>query len=303
MIEKLNSPGDRSFLKRRLEDVESQDSPAIVLVAYGSLDPEARKTYGKIRTAYRREFPGSAVQIAFSADFIRRKIARDGGELVKSPLMALAELHDEGYIDVVVQSLHVAPGSEFHEVAAVVSAHRVVRGKFGFRNLKMGMPLLSSGRDFDAASKALVPEFDKVTIDGEVKNSPRDPEETSVVLMGHGTRHPADSAYSQMAMVLERDHKNVFLGTIDGFPGLEEVMADVKAAGVAKVRLMPFLVVAGGHAKKEMAGDDPKSWKSSFERAGFEVDLNLRGMGDNSGVVEVFVEHTRLAVERFRTGV
>jgi len=283
--------------------MESQDSLAIVLVAYGSLDPEARKTYRKIRTAYRREFPGSEVEIAFTADFIRRKIARYGGELAKSPLTALAELHDEGYTDVVVQSLHVAPGSEFHEVASVVSAHRAVRGKFGFRNLKMGMPLLASGRDFDAASEALAPEFDRVTIDGEVKNSLRDPEETAVVLMGHGTDHPADSAYSRMAMVLERDHKNVFLGTIDGFPGLGEAMAGVRGARVEKVRMMPFLVVAGGHAKKEMAGDDPKSWKSAFENAGFEVELNLQGMGENPRIVEVFVKHTRLAVERFRTGV
>jgi sirohydrochlorin cobaltochelatase len=294
---------DRSLLKRRLEDMEFQDSPAIVLVAYGSLDLEARKTYGKIRTAYRREFPRSAVQIAFSADFIRRKIARDGGELAKSPLMALAELHDEGYTDVVVQSLHVAPGSEFHEVGAVVSALGTVRGKFGFRNLAMGMPLLASSHDFDAVSEALAQEFDRITVDGEVKNSLRDPEETAVVLMGHGTDHPADCAYSRMALILKRDHRNVFLGTIDGFPGLDEAMAGVRGAGVEKVRLIPFLLVAGGHAKKEMAGDDPKSWKSSFGRAGFEVDLNLRGMGENPRVVEVFEEHTRLPGERFRTGV
>ena len=283
--------------------MSTQKPPAIVLVAYGSLDPEARKTYEKIRAAFQREFQESEVKIAFTADFIRRKIARDGGKFVHNPLTALAELQDEGYTEVVVQSLHVAPGSEFHEAAALVTALRSVRGKFGFRNLEMGMPLLSSSRDFDAASEALAPEFEKVTIDGEVKNSPRNPEETAVVLMGHGTDHPADSAYSRMAKVLERDHRNVFLGTIDGFPGLEEVMGDVKGAGVTKVRLMPFLVVAGGHAKKEMAGEDPRSWKSSFERAGFEVDLNLRGMGENPREVEIFEEHTRKAVESFRQGV
>lgn len=283
--------------------MKADETPAIVLVAYGSLDAEAMKTYRNIRTVYKRQFPGSKVEIAFTADFIRRKISRDGGEFVHNPLTALAELHDEGHIDVAVQSLHVAPGSEFHEAASLVSALRGVRGKFGFRNLEMSLPLLASGRDFDAASEALAPEFERVTIDGVVKNSPRDPEETAVVLMGHGTEHPADSAYSRMAKVLERDHKNVFFGTIDGFPGLEETLADVKESGVAKVRLMPFLVVAGGHAKKDLAGDDPKSWKSAFERAGFEVELHLRGMGENPMVVEVFAEHTRRAMENFRQGV
>ncbi len=280
--------------------MEADEPPAIVLMAYGSLDPEARKTYRSIRTVYKREFPGSEVVIAFTSEFIRRKLAKGEGVYVQSPLAALAELFDEGYADVVVQSLAVAPGSEFHEAAFLVSALGSVRGKFGFRNLEMGMPLLASGRDFDAVSEALAPEFDRITVDGKVVTSPRDPKDTAVVLMGHGTRHPADCAYARMARVLERDHRNVFLGTIDGFPGLEEALAEVKAAEVAKVRLMPFLVVAGGHATKDLAGDDPKSWKSSFERAGFEVDLNLRGMGENPRVVEILEEHTRQTLERFR---
>ena len=278
-----------------------QKPPAIVLVAYGSLDPEARKTYENIRAAYQRGFPGSAVRIAFTAGFIRRKIARDGGEFVHNPLMDLAELQDEGHADVVVQSLHVAPGSEFHYAAALVSALGTVRGKFGFQNLVMGPPLLASSRDFDAVSKALAPEFDQVTVGGEVAIRPRDPEQTAVVLMGHGTDHLADAAYARMALVLKRDHRNVFLGTIDGFPGLEEVMAEVKLAdGVRRVRLLPFLLVAGGHAAKDLAGDDPKSWKSAFEAAGFEVEVLLRGMGENPRVVEVFEEHTKRAIEGFR---
>ncbi len=283
--------------------MKSRKETAILLVAYGSLDTEARITYRNIRTAYRHEFPGSKVVIAFTADFIRRKLAQDEGVYVHNPLTALAELHDEGHSEVAVQSLHVAPGSEFHQAASLVSSLRSVRGKFGFRNLEMGLPLLASGRDFNSVSKALAPEFERGTIDGVVKNSPRCPEETAVVLMGHGTEHPADSAYSRMAKVLEMDHKNVFLGTIDGFPGLEDALADVREAGVAKVRLTPFLVVAGGHALMDMAGDDPKSWKSAFERAGFEVELHLRGMGENPQVVEIFAEHTKKAIESFRQGV
>ncbi|HPE63276.1 MAG TPA: sirohydrochlorin cobaltochelatase [Methanothrix sp.] len=277
-----------------------QKPPAIVLVAFGSLDPEARKTYGNIRATYQQKFPGSTVRIAFTAGFIRRILAEKEGIYVHGPLAAMAELSDEGETNVVVQSLHVAPASEFHDAASLVSALRTVRGKFGFRNLEMGAPLLARGRDFDAVSEALAPEFDRVTVEGEVAMRPRNPEETAVVLMGHGTDHPADSAYARMALVLQRDHRNAFLGTIDGFPGLEEVMAEVRAAGVGRVRLDPFLLVAGGHATKDLAGDDPTSWKSAFEEAGFEVEVLLRGMGENPRVVEVFIEHTKRAIEGFR---
>lgn len=271
-------------------------------MAYGSLDPEARKTYEKIRAVYRREFEAPAVEIAFTAGFIRRRLAGTEGTAVESPLTALAELHDAGHEDVVVQSLHVAPGSEFHEAAALVAALGTVRGKFGFRRLAMGLPLLAAATDYDAVSEALAPEFDRVTGGGEVAASKRNPEETAVVLVGHGTAHPADAAYSRMARVLQRDHRNAFLGTIDGFPGMAEALDEVRASGVRRVRLVPFLLVAGGHASKDIAGDGSKSWKSGFEEAGYEVDLNLLGMGENPRVVEVFLEHTRRAAEGLPRG-
>ncbi len=292
----------RRIEEGRSEDLSADEPPTIVLVAYGSLDFEARKTYEKIRAVYRREFEAPAVEIAFTAGFIRRRLAGGEGTAVESPLTALAKLHDSGHEDVIVQSLHVAPGSEFHEATALVAALGTVRGKFGFRRLAMGMPLLASGPDYDAVSEALAPEFDRVTVGGEVAASKRNPEETAVVLVGHGTAHPADATYSRMALVLKRDHKNVFLGTIDGFPGLEEALDEVRASGVSRVRLVPFLVVAGGHAAKDISGDGSESWKRSFEEAGYEVDLNLLGMGENPRVVEIFVEHTRRAVERLLRG-
>ncbi len=55
----------------------------------------------------------------------------------------------------------------------------------------------------------------------------------------------------------------------------------MKAAGARRVRLVPFLLVAGGHATKDLAGDGPESWKSAFEREGFEVEVQLQGMGEN----------------------
>ncbi|MDF0593776.1 sirohydrochlorin cobaltochelatase [Methanotrichaceae archaeon M04Ac] len=282
--------------------MSADEPPAIVLVAYGSLDFEARKTYEKIRAVYRREFEAPAVKIAFTAGFIRRRLAGTEGTAVESPLMALAELHDAGHEDIVVQSLHVAPGSEFHEAAALVSALGTVRGKFGFRRLAMGLPLLAAATDYDAVCEALAPEFDRITVGGEAAALKRNPEETAVVLVGHGTAHPADAAYSRMARVLKRDHRNVFLGTIDGFPGLEEALEEVRAAGVPRVRLLPFLLVAGGHASKDIAGDGSGSWKRSFEEAGYEVDLNLLGMGENPRVVEVFLAHTRRAAEGLLRG-
>jgi sirohydrochlorin cobaltochelatase len=130
---------------------------------------------------------------------------------------------------------------------------------------------------------------------------PRDADHVAVVLMGHGTSHPADSLYTLMSKVLERDYRNVFLGTMDGHPDFEEVMEAVCDSGARKVRLMPFLLVVGAHGLQDLAGYGPSSWKSLFLKEGFHVEVNLQGMLDNPKVQEIFIEHTREAMNRTKS--
>lgn len=275
----------------------------IALVSYGSLSTQAWATYEKIRSDYVKAFPGADVRIAFTSDFIRRVLSEKQGTLFHSPLTALADLFDLGCRNVVAQSLHVVPGSEFQHMARLVhEQENVIREKSCFCNLEIGTPLLSSFRDCMNVSKALQPEFQSYKIEGQDRRSEcsADSEEVAYVLMGHGTCHSANSVYSMMAKILERDQKNVFLGTLEGFPGIDEVLLQTKKSGVKKVVLMPFLLVAGGHALEDLAGDSASSWRCAFEREGFCTEVNLKGLGENGGVVDIFVEHTRKAFRTFK---
>ncbi len=184
--------------------------------------------------------------------------------------------------------------------------------KPGFERLEIGLPLLSSLEDCQKVSRVL-PALWNGSGWGEGENAgegklqslrslpDRDPEKEAVLLVGHGTGHPADSLYSLMARVLEKDHRNVFLGTLEGFPGLSEMVAELKGSRVKKVRLLPFLLVAGGHAENDIAGAGPESWKSMLEREGFEVDVHLSGLGEMEGIVSIFLEHTRSALCGMKT--
>jgi sirohydrochlorin cobaltochelatase len=71
---------------------------------------------------------------------------------------------------------------------------------------------------------------------------------------------------------------------------------------VRKVRLLPFLLVAGGHAVNDIAGAGPESWKSTLEREGFEVEVHLRGLGDMESIVSILLEHTRSALVKMEEG-
>jgi len=265
---------------------------------FGTSYQEAQTAYENIEKIYGQEFPEAKVQIAFTSDRIRRKILERDSICIDNPLTALARLSDEGYVNVVIQSLHIIPGAKFHEMVNIVKSIGGIDGKFGFGNLTIGLPLLISREDYRNVSAALAKQLDELTTGKgrTARKSPRSVDETAVVFMGHGTEHPANSAYFQMANILGTDHKNVFLGTVEGYPAYNEVLTELKESGVKNVRLMPFMIVAGDHALNDLVGDEKDSWKSMLEKEGFKVDCNLRGLGENDDIAKIFVQHTKNAL-------
>ena len=116
------------------------------------------------------------------------------------------------------------------------------------------------------------------------------------MLMGHGTTHYANSIYAALDYTFkDKSHKNIFLGTVEAYPSMETLMKMVKDYHPSKVILAPFMIVAGDHAKNDMAGDDPDSWYSQFAAAGFEVETVLKGLGEYPGIRRLLVEHLKAA--------
>ncbi len=204
------------------------------------------------------EFPGAEVRLAFTSGYIRRRLLERDGNSIPNPFTVLAELQDMGHEEIVVQSLQIAPGEDFHHVALLVQGLSGIAGKFGFRSLELGKPLLADLEDCMKVSAALAPILERVTVEGVVQKRPRDAHKSAVVLMGHGSRHPGDSVYSMMAKVLGREHTNVFLGTLEGYPGIDEMLSQLKSSGVKEARLIPFLLVAGGHVSERYGGRRPE---------------------------------------------
>lgn len=67
---------------------------------------------------------------------------------------------------------------------------------------------------------------------------------------------------------------------MEGYPGFDEALRRLKERhAVRRVELRPLMVVAGDHAKNDLAGDEPDSWKSMLEAEGYQVSCVLRGLG------------------------
>lgn len=270
-----------------------QEPPGIVLAPYGTLFPPALDTYNQIQKAYERIFPGSLIRLAFTSNFMRKRLLEIEGISIRSLPAALEELCNLGSKRVVVQSLQIVPGEEFHQVAALVKGLKGTNPAFS--HLEIGLPLLSSLPDCRRVS-SLIPAL----CSGFA--SRWNPDKEAVLLVGHGTGHPAEALYSLMYQVIREEHENVFLGTIGGYSRLDGFLPELKSSGARVVLLLPFLLVAGGHAENDIFGLSPGSWKSTIEKEGYEVVADRRGLGERAEIVSLFQEHTRNALEKMEKG-
>jgi sirohydrochlorin cobaltochelatase len=126
---------------------------AILLVAFGTSDPEAVMGFELVEKRARERFAGVELRWGYTSRMIRTKLAKEG-KVLDSPEAALAKLMDERYTHVAVLSLHSIPGEEFHELYQ--NAHLFGQMAGGFQRIPVARPLLSSAQDMQAVAEALL---------------------------------------------------------------------------------------------------------------------------------------------------
>ena len=91
--------------------------------------------------------------------------------------------------------------------------------------------------------------------------------------------------------------RRAYMGTVEGWPGFDEVLAQLKEDGCGQALLVPFMLVAGDHARNDLAGDEDDSWATKLKAAGFKVETNLKGLGQIAGARAILVRHAREAAD------
>ena len=91
----------------------------------------------------------------------------------------------------------------------------------------------------------------------------------------------------------------MFVGTVEGAPGIEDIRAILTERGIKKAYLLPFMSVAGDHAINDMAGDEEDSWKSILTRAGITCVPILKGTAEYDDIVDIWLDHLRGPLSHF----
>ena len=273
--------GDASLDNPRNQDEIGEKE--LLVVSFGtSYNDNRRLTIGAIENALEEAFPDFSVRRAFTSQIIIDHVFQRDGEGIDNVTQALDRAVENGVKTLVVQPTHLMSGYEYNDLADELAEYADA-----FESIAMGVPLLDTDDDFLTVADALA-EATAAFNDGE----------TAICLMGHGTEAESNEVYAKMQTVMDKaGHENIFIGTVESTPSVEDVLAMVQAGNYKKVVLRPMMIVAGDHANNDMAGDEPDSWKSIFEAAGYEVTCVVEGLGSLGEIQSLMVQHAQAAID------
>lgn len=246
------------------------DKAALLMVHFGTTHDDTRAlTIDVINRKAKEAFQGIEVREAWTSRIVMRRMKARGVERL-NPVEALERLRADGYTHVLIQSTNIIEGIEMESLRKDVASL-----EHSFKDIRIGNPLLYTPEDYEAVIAAIT------------KNGAK---EGVTLLVGHGTYTPATAQYALLDYMLkEKGFKNYSVGTIEGYPSFDTMEAQVKASGVKKALLMPFMFVAGDHAKNDIAGE----WKEELEKRGYQVDVFMEGLGQNTEIQDIFIDHAR----------
>lgn len=283
--------GVLEFENKSAEFLNKADKDAILVMSFGTTYKENRaKTIDATVQAIQAAHPGVKVVTAFTSHIIIDRIAKNEGINYPTPEQALDQLKSEGYTRIALVSLDVIPGMEYDYNKAVFHHY-----KRSFKKMTLATSLMywqgqeEQSDDVEEFIKALFSEIKKPSGDN------------AVLILAHGTPHIANAYYSVIQAKLdEMGYKNTYIYTVEGWPSLETVIPKLKKNKIKNVTLVPIMMVAGDHANNDMAGDEEDSHKSILTKEGFKVSAELRGLGENKKIRELYVKHADEAWDKLQ---
>ncbi|ACS80854.1 sirohydrochlorin cobaltochelatase [Maridesulfovibrio salexigens] len=241
---------------------------AILFAAHGSKNRAASSAMGNILKMAKEAHPDIPVFSAFTSGHVLKKL-REQGQKLPTVKQNLENLSAEGFTHVVVQSLHVIPGTEFTNISRLLD--RIEKGEIKFEKALLGEPLLTNDQEIDEISDIILDLLEE-----------RNPQKEALILVAHGSKYSdsGNSLYDKFKEVLEAKDKNAYLGKLNSEGGIEKISDRIKDSGVKKAYLLPLLFGAGNHVKKDMAGEHKDSWMNIVASRGIETIPVAKGIGE-----------------------
>ncbi len=253
-----------------------KEKTAILMVHFGTTFDDTRKlTIDVINEKAKNQFPDIKVMEAYTSRIIIDRLKKRGISK-PTPKEALLRLAADGFTHVIVQGTNVIDGIE----AEVLRNDAALMTPF-FKEIRVGRPLLYSVKDGQKVVDILKDRY------GEDLSA-----KSAVVLIGHGTSTPANAMYSQIDYMFSAAGEPRFhVATVEGYPTYDTTLVKLKSSKVKNVILVPFMFVAGDHARNDIDGE----WRGELEKEGYKVSSILEGLGQIPEVQDIYIDHIKEA--------
>lgn len=283
MISVFVNSGKEEYIKMAEKVFDNLDT-AIVVVSFGTTYKSSReKNIEAVENEIQSAYKDIRVCRAFTSRMVIDRIFKEENEKILTVSETLEQLKKDGIKKVYCQPTHIINGEEYDKIVLETKKY-----KKDFDVLKVGNALLTQTSDYRTLLDA---------IDGDIIKKSDD---IAYILMGHGTSHFSNAVYPAFDHWLRvLDYDNVFMATVEEYPTLETAInqLDKNKNKWKKVVLVPFMLCAGEHALNDMAGEDENSWKNILIKNGYNVETNIKGLGENKKVREMYVQHLKNLIQ------
>ena len=253
---------------------------AIICTTFGTASQHGRTTLQAYHAAVEHLYPQASVHWAFLSPRMR-SLCSQAGNPVESLAAVLAKCSQEKVSGIVVHPLQIIPGKEYQSIHKTVTALRHIPE---MPECRISVPVLWEPASIARVGTALLAE------DGQPG-----PQE-QLLYMAHGSPQPAHGLYIALAHWLSWRNPRIFLGSMDYWPTLEDLLAQI-APDPPRIRLLPLLTLIGTHAQRDMAGDEQGSWRTRLVQAGLHPEPQLVGLLEKPGCIGLWLQRLQEAVQ------
>lgn len=288
-----------------------EDKKAIVIAGFGTSQPDALPGLQNILQTASQAYSQIPVRLAFTSNIIRQiwgKRAEDSKFWqanpgldkefllsIKTPLATLADLQNDGHRSIVVQPTHIFNGEEYQELCSLLQgldSIRTIKEKWKpFSRLALGRPLLGRNgphppytQDVQEVARLLEPDVRQAR-----------EQDSALIYMGHGNRYFSTGAYWDLMRVMQDMYPEteIFVCCASGSPDLNFILQQLQQKNISKALLKPLMIVAGDHAKNDMAGKESDSLQSRLEASGIHCQAIFKGLGEEQAIADKLVRHIK----------
>ncbi len=261
-------------------NMQGEDKAAVLAVHFGTSEASAHATISKFNDKLKAAYPNCDFREAWTSRIIIKKLAQQGKSIL-TPDQVMSELKKLGYTHVLIQSTNIIDGIEMQYLRYLAESE-----KSSFKQIRVGEPLLTTTDDYRQAIKATLAAYGK---ENEIN-----------ILVCHGSKDAKNAHYTMLDYMLgDMGYSNAYVATIEGYPSLESVISKLNKDKKKKkmhVNLIPFLFVAGDHAKNDIAVDLPEE----LQKEGYKASATMHSIGELDTILDLIVSHAKHA-EKYYT--